>query len=58
MNSEICELSVEELEQVSGGDMLNMAIDAAEKYMAGVTRRCVRRNLGHVKNQHRLPSTG
>jgi bacteriocin-like protein len=41
MDNDICELSVEELEQVSGGDMLNMAIDAAEKYMAGVGARLV-----------------
>jgi hypothetical protein len=39
MNNDICELSVEELEQVGGGDMLNMAIDAAEKYMAGLGAR-------------------
>ena len=39
MKNDICELSLDELKQVSGGDMLNMAIDAAEKYMAGLGAR-------------------
>ncbi len=33
------ELSTGELEVVSGGDMLNMAIDAAEKYLQGLGKR-------------------
>ncbi len=41
MNNAISELSIDELEQVSGGDMLNMAIDAAEKYMAGLGARLI-----------------
>jgi bacteriocin-like protein len=39
MNNDICELSLEELEQVSGGDILNMAIDVAEKSMAALGAR-------------------
>jgi hypothetical protein len=41
MNNDICELSLEELEQASGGDMLNMAIDAAEKSMQALGARLV-----------------
>ena len=33
------ELNIGELEAVSGGDMLNMAIDAAEKYLQGLGKR-------------------
>ena len=33
------ELSVGELDAVSGGSMLNMAIDAYEKYLQGVGQR-------------------
>ncbi len=33
------ELSIGELDVVTGGDMLNMAIDAAEKYMNGLGKR-------------------
>ena len=33
------ELSIGELDAVSGGSMLNMAIDAAEKYLQGVGQR-------------------
>jgi hypothetical protein len=33
------ELSIDELDVVSGGDMLNMAIDAAEKYLQGLGKR-------------------
>jgi bacteriocin-like protein len=36
MNNDIRELSFEELKQVSGGDVLNMAIDAYEKQLAAV----------------------
>ena len=36
---EVRELSIGELEAVSGGDMLNMAIDAAEKYLQGLDKR-------------------
>jgi bacteriocin-like protein len=39
MNNEIREMTIEQLEQVSGGDMLGMAIDAAEKSMAGLAAR-------------------
>ena len=38
---EACELSVDELEIVSGGSMLNMAIDAAEKYLQGLGGRLI-----------------
>jgi bacteriocin-like protein len=41
MNNDICELSIEELEQVNGGDMPNMAINAAEKYIAGLGARLI-----------------
>jgi bacteriocin-like protein len=41
MNNDICELSLDELEQVSGGDMLNMAINAAEKSMEALGARLV-----------------
>jgi hypothetical protein len=33
------ELSIDELDVVSGGDMLNMAIAAAEKYLQGLGNR-------------------
>ncbi|MBR1187262.1 hypothetical protein [Bradyrhizobium sp. AUGA SZCCT0160] len=33
---EACELSINELDVVSGGSMLSMAIDAAEKYLQGL----------------------
>jgi bacteriocin-like protein len=39
MDHDICELSFDELEQVSGGDLLNRAIDAAEKAIAGLGAR-------------------
>ena len=35
------ELSLGELDIVSGGSMLNMAIDAAEKYLAGLGGRLI-----------------
>jgi bacteriocin-like protein len=35
------EMSIEELDQVSGGDMLGMAIDAAERYMNGLFGRLI-----------------
>ena len=35
------EMTFDELEQVSGGDMLGMAIDAAEKYMNGLFGRLI-----------------
>jgi bacteriocin-like protein len=35
------EMSIEELDQVSGGDMLGMAINAAEKYMNGLFGRLI-----------------
>jgi bacteriocin-like protein len=40
---EFCEaeMSIEELDQVSGGDMLGMAIDAAENYMNGLFGRLI-----------------
>ncbi len=43
MNNEFreAEMSIEELDQVSGGDMLGMAIDAAEKYMNGLFGRLI-----------------
>ncbi len=43
MNNEFreAEISIEELDQVSGGDMLGMAIDAAEKYMNGLFGRLI-----------------
>jgi bacteriocin-like protein len=43
MNNELreAEMSIEELDQVSGGDMLGMAIDAAEKYMNGLFGRLI-----------------
>jgi hypothetical protein len=39
LTHEARELSIGELEVVSGGDMLNMAIDAAEKYLQGLGKR-------------------
>lgn len=33
------ELSIDELDVVSGGDLLNMAISAAEKYLQGLGKR-------------------
>lgn len=33
---EACELSIGELDVVSGGTMLNMAVAAAEKYLQGL----------------------
>ena len=39
MTKPVCEpreLSIGELDVVSGGSMLNMAIDAAEKYLQGL----------------------
>ena len=36
MTNDICELSIDELDIVSGGDMLGVAIDAAEKYTNGL----------------------
>ena len=43
MNSEIreAEMTIEQLDQVSGGDMLGMAINAAEKYMNGLLGRLI-----------------
>jgi hypothetical protein len=43
MNNEFreAEMSIEELGQVSGGDMLGIAIDAAEKYMNGLFGRLI-----------------
>ena len=43
MNNEFreAEMSIDELDQVSGGDMLGMAIDAAEKYMNGLLGRLI-----------------
>ena len=43
MNNEFreAEMSIDELDQVSGGDMLGMAIDAAEKYMNGLFGRLI-----------------
>jgi len=43
MNNEFreAELSNEELDQASGGDMLGVAIDAAEKYMNGLFGRLI-----------------
>jgi bacteriocin-like protein len=43
MNNEYreAEMSIEELDQVSGGDMLGMAIDAAEKAMTGLFGRLI-----------------
>jgi len=35
------ELSIGELDAVSGGDMLGVAIDAAEKYMNGLFGRLI-----------------
>ena len=40
--SEACELSINELDVVSGGrSMLDMAVDAAEKYMNGLFGRLI-----------------
>ena len=43
MNNEFreAEMSIEDLDQVSGGDMLGVAIDAAEKYMNGLFGRLI-----------------
>jgi hypothetical protein len=43
MNNEFreAEMSIEQLDQVSGGDMLGVAIDAAEKYMNGLFGRLI-----------------
>jgi hypothetical protein len=43
MNNEFREpeMSVEELDEVSGGDMLGMAINAAEKAMTGLFGRLI-----------------
>jgi bacteriocin-like protein len=43
MNNEFreTEMTIEELDQVSGGDMLGIAIDAAEKYMNGLFGRLI-----------------
>ena len=43
MNNELreAEMSIEELDHVSGGDMLGMAIDAAEKAMTGLFGRLI-----------------
>ena len=43
MNNEFreAEMSIEELDQVSGGDMLGIAIAAAEKYMDGLFGRLI-----------------
>jgi hypothetical protein len=43
MNNEFreAEMSIEELDHVSGGDMLGMAIDAAEKAMTGLFGRLI-----------------
>ena len=41
LNSETREMSIEELDQVSGGDMLGMAINAAEKYVNGLFGRLI-----------------
>jgi hypothetical protein len=43
------ELSIGELDVVSGGDMLGVAIDAAEKYMNGL--------FGHLINAVHQPVT-
>jgi bacteriocin-like protein len=43
MNNEFreAEMSIEELDQVSGGDMLGIAINAAENYMNGLFGRLI-----------------
>ena len=43
MNNEFreAEMSIEELDQVSGGDMLGMAVKAAENYMNGLFGRLI-----------------
>jgi hypothetical protein len=43
MNNEFreTEMTIEELDRVSGGDMLGIAIDAAEKYMNGLFGRLI-----------------
>jgi bacteriocin-like protein len=41
MTTEIHELSINELDTVSGGDMLGVAIDAAEKYANGLFGRLI-----------------
>jgi bacteriocin-like protein len=41
MTTEIHELSINELDTVSGGDMLGVAIDAAEKYSNGLFGRLI-----------------
>jgi hypothetical protein len=43
MNNEIreTEMTIEQLDQVSGGDMLGMAINVAEKYMNGLFGRLI-----------------
>ena len=43
MNNEFreAEMTIEQLDQVSGGDMLGMAINAAEKYMNGLFGRLI-----------------
>jgi hypothetical protein len=40
-NHEIREMTFDELEGVSGGDMLGMAINAAENYMNGLFGRLI-----------------
>ena len=42
VNRDACELSFEELEQVSGGDVLNKVIDATEKGSREGSRRFCR----------------
>ena len=51
-------MSIEELDQVSGGDMLSMAINVAEKYKNDLLGRLIEVSKPYASHSDEMESTG